>query len=510
MPYRSLSIVKRRTQRDDGKMHAREAPILRSNPVPRNSGDSVVVLSSSLLVDRMLLYTDFLPRLIEDGAEVDVWASSARNPAYGDLWARQQVRTRKLPEVRAFRQLLHNYPRRLNEAMWDHRQREPSRLSMRRHRPVTHKDGRVWLVEKLAHGFARLRVERPLEKVLDKWLLAYERSPEATELLRESRPDVLLTTGPYQFEQPAIAAAALRLGVRTLALIPSWDNISTKRRMIFKYDGYIVWSEKLREELHNRYPHTRQCPVYVVGAPQFDVFFKSRFQISRSEFCASQNLDPNRPIIVYAVGSPNFLSGEPYGALAMARAIEAGELGDVQLLVRPHPLHDHATLRELFRNGGQNIRVQQTADEGTAVSARSQDERQIVEWVNTFRHADVVVNLSSTVSVDAAICDRPVVNLDFDPSPSGSDQALVKEINHEWTHFSPIAESGGVWLVENVAEMVSAVRAYLANPQLHSAQRRWITEYVCGHPDGKCGARLADAVLDFARDNSSRRISLKA
>jgi len=35
--------------------------------------------------------------------------------------------------------------------------------------------------------------------------------------------------------------------------------------------------------------------------------------------------------------------------------------------------------------------------------------------VNTFRHADVVVNFSSTVAIDAAIFDKPVVNLDFDP-----------------------------------------------------------------------------------------------
>ena len=109
-----------------------------------------------------------------------------------------------------------------------------------------------------------------------------------------------------------------------------------------------------------------------------------------------------------------------------------------------------------------------------------------------------MVNLSSTVTVDAAIFDKPVVNLDFDPQPSREDQELIKDINHKWNHFKPIAESGGVWLVNNFDEMAHAVKTYLENPNLHSEKRRWIAEYVCGYLDGKCGERMATAIKEFA------------
>lgn len=455
------------------------------------------MLSSSLLIDRMLLYTGFLDTLARQGTDVEIWASSAQNPKYQQQWADVPAKVRPLPAVKAFRELVHNYPRRLNEAVWDRRQREPSRLSMMHHRPVTRENKLGWLIDKAARVLAHARIERALDDLLNRWLVRYERSGEAADLLRQLSPDVVLVTGPFQFEQPAITAAALRQGIPILALIPSWDNISTKRRMIFQYDGYVVWSDKLRSELLERYPHARTRPVYVVGAPQFDVFYQPRFQQSRNEFCASQGLDPARPIIVYAVGSPNFLSGEPYGAVALARALERGELGNAQMIVRPHPLHDHATLTEVFRNSGRDIHIQQTAVAGTPVSLRSQDEQQILEWVNTFRHAAVVVNLSSTVTVDAAICDRPVVNLDFDPSPGQPDQSLIKEINHHWTHFSPIAESDGLWLVNDTTEMIRAVRSYLENPALHREGRRWIVRYVCQYPDGACGERMATAIEEF-------------
>ena len=82
-----------------------------------------------------------------------------------------------------------------------------------------------------------------------------------------------------------------------------------------------------------------------------------------------------------------------------------------------------------------------------------QGEEGIVEWVHTLRYADVVINLASMISVDAAVCDKPVVNLDFDPQPGAPNQQLVKDINHKWNHFKPVAESGGVWMAVGIFVM---------------------------------------------------------
>jgi hypothetical protein len=218
--------------------------------------------------------------------------------------------------------------------------------------------------------------------------------------------------------------------------------------------------------------------------------------MTRAEFCASQNLDPEIPIIVYAIGSPNFLK-EQYGAEYMAKRIAEGCLGNVQLLVRPHPIHDNAEMREHFDSFGPLVRLQKTRNAGKELNKRTQDEIEIVEWVNTFRHADVVVNLSSTVTIDAARFDCPVVNLDFDPQPGQADQQLIKEVNHEWNHFKPIAESGGVWLANDFQEVETAIVTYLKNPSLHREKRKWIVDYVCGFPDANCGDRMAEAIIDF-------------
>ena len=464
---------------------------------------SVLVLTSSLFTDRMFLYTRFLD-VLSGGAEVKVWATSARGPHLRGVWGAPPALVEEFPAVSPFKEFPYNYLRRLNEFAWDFGQRPPSRLSMMRHLWNGTQKPRVRALKLPARALALVKAERPLEDWLERLLLTYQRSPESVERLRRNPPAVLLTTGPFQFEQPAVAAAAKNLGVPTLALIPSWDNLSTKNRMTFKYDGYLVWSEQAKRELHHFYPYTRRAPVYVVGAAQFDPFFQERFRQSREAFCAEQGLRADLPVILYAISSPNVFR-EHHGALYLARRIARGDLGDVQMIIRPNPIHDYPELNEIAREFSPRVILQRTSESGLALTARSQNERQVTEWVNTFRHADVVVNLSSTVTVDAAIFDRPVVNLDYDPEPGRPRQALVKEVNHLWTHFKPIAESGGVWLAGDPEEMVAAVRTYLAQPALHRERRRWIAEYVCGYLDGRCGERMAEAVLDFVHNYAKGR-----
>ena len=460
-----------------------------------------LLLSTSLLVDRVYLHTGLLSGLVHSG-DVEIWASSYSDPDGRQSWDNIAANVKPFPHVRAFKEIPHNYLRRLNEFVWDYRYLPASRLSMMEHVRNKNYPYSIRVLKGPAKVLAKLRSEQAIERNLEKLLLAYPRSNETEVRFRANRPSVLVLSGPFQFEQPAVHAAARKFGIPTLAYIPSWDNVTTKNRMVFGYDGYIVWNEKVKEELLNFYPDSRRKPIYVVGPPQFDVFYQGRFVESREDFCKKQKLDPALPIIVYAIGSPNFLK-EHHGAVHLARKVSEGSLGDVQLLVRPHPIHDNAEMRELFEIFGPRVQLQDSTNAGKQLTRRTQDVAQITEWVNTFRHAAVVVNLSSTVTVDASIFDKPVVNLDFDPQPGQSDQQLIKEVNHSWPHFKPIAESGGVWLVNNFDELEHAVKTYLEKPELHREERKWVVEHVCGFTDGNCGERMSKAIQDFVEGSYS-------
>ncbi len=445
----------------------------------------------------MFLYSACLERLTEQ-ADVEVWATSAANPDQAEVWRHCPAQVVRFPTIGSFREFPHNFLRRVNERAWDYRLQLPSRLSMNRHE----RDPDSSLFNRCARAVGSivgaLGLHRAFERRLEKILARHSRSAEAEARFTSRRPDAVVTTGPFWFDEPAVTAHAMRKGIPVLAMIPSWDNVTTKNRLIFQPDGFVVWSEQTRHELLAVYPDSFDKPVFVTGAAQFDVFRQSRFEESREVFCRRHGLRPELPVVVYALGSPHFIRGEHFGALNLAQRIHRGDLGDIQMLVRPHPNKDNAELIAQFAQFSPAVVVQQVARPGTKLNERSQREAEILDWTSTFRNADVVVNLSSTVTVDAALFDKPVVNLNYDPSPMKTQEDLIKDVNSIWSHWRPIAESGGVTLVNSDEELVTAVKEHLKRPELHREQRRWIADHVCGYTDGRCGERLAQALLDFA------------
>jgi CDP-glycerol glycerophosphotransferase (TagB/SpsB family) len=299
---------------------------------------------------------------------------------------------------------------------------------------------------------------------------------------------------PFYNPQMGVVAIAKRLGIPVLAFITSFDNVTTKNRLLFDYDAYFVWSEQMKSELMHFYPRSRKRPIHVVGAPQFDVFRQMEFHQSRQEFCQGQGLSHARPIVVYGLGSPNLIR-EEHGVISFLEELRGrAKRPDIQLVLRLHPgfVNKGYRLLEAIHKKHPDVVIQGRDHVWKRIAYQGRDA--IFEWVNTMRHADVLVNLSSTLSVDAAIFDRPVVNLNFDPEPGQPNQKLVKEINSKWHHFKPIAESGALWMVDTMDEAVSATLTYLEKPELHREKRRWLVEFVCHKVDGQCGARLAEAL----------------
>jgi len=451
----------------------------------------ILLLSSHPLVDRILRHTSVLPALASE-AEPIVWATSQQSAA---KW--RGARVEPFPQVNHLPEIPHNWVRRVNEYAWDYKLRDPSRLSMHRHAEKRGLSGRRTAFKWIGGALARAGLAKLLEHTVESGLIAYDRSPQATARLDQLRPSLVVSTGTFRFEEPAIVAAAKRLNIPVFGFITSWDNTSTKSRMVFRYNGFLVWSESMKEDLVRAYPYASHVPVHVIGAPHFDIFADSRFRQSRAEFCASNGIRGDLPYILYTLGVANGVE-EHHEALEIARRVDRGDLGDVQLLVRPHPFQNRQQLQSCFSGFSERVRLQNTADPGMPRHLRQQDERQMISWVNSFRHAAVVVHLSSTTAIDAAIFDRPVVGLDYDPAPGALNQELVREVNHVWTHYKPVAESGGMWLVNNTAEMLDAIQAYLRDPGLHRAERRQMAEHVCGFVDGACGDRMAAAILSFA------------
>ena len=80
--------------------------------------------------------------------------------------------------------------------------------------------------------------------------------------------------------------------------------------------------------------------------------------------------------------------------------------------------------------------------------------------------------------------DRPQVGPAYDDTPNGYSDQTSKELYLQ-EHYLPIANSGGVAIVQSREELVKAVREGLEHPEKLAEGRRRLIREICTFDDGK-------------------------
>ena len=97
------------------------------------------------------------------------------------------------------------------------------------------------------------------------WILRYNRWQQFTfrqhpitkkykQLLQDLQLDSLFFTHQRPPYIAPLVYAAEQLQLKTTAFIFSWDNLASKGRMAANFDGYLVWSELMKQELLTSLP----------------------------------------------------------------------------------------------------------------------------------------------------------------------------------------------------------------------------------------------------------------
>ena len=457
----------------------------------------LLILSASLLIERILLFTNFTDELEKD-FEITIWATSYKDEGLRELWDRKFKNVQQFPEFKPLKYFPHSILRRINERAWDLRYKPACRISFYEIRRKYQIPAHLKLLYNFFGGIiSGLHMEEKFENWLNnKLFLTYKRSAETEDRLKTYTPDLVFSMGYYWTEDQAINPYFINKKIPVIAYTTSWDNVFTNSRFLFNYDAYIVWNDQMKKHVDWFFPQSRNVKVYAPGAPQFDILYREDFRTTREQFCEENGLDPRLPIVMYATGSPNMWD-ESETIMYLAKKVSEGYFGEVNYLVRPHPMFDAKNLLKRFEKYPGRLVIQKTSDPSGFGKNRNLNEEATRNWANTFYQVDVVVNMSSTSAIDAALLDKPVVNIDFDSSEGGKDERYIKDINHVWEHFKPVAESGGLWLVKDFDELALAVKSYLKDPSLHREKRRAMAEFIANNMDGKSGERLAATVKEI-------------
>lgn len=450
-------------------------------------------------------------RLLHDRADVTLFTPLASDAEFVSEFARPRTTIALYPSripipYRGFRLLLDHA-----EGYWFTRTHHVRTLeiledALRHEHPWLHR-GRLMVGSVFGRSWRRVSALREIQRL-------FLPTRDALDALRNAHVGVLLLTHPLAIQEFPLAFAARSLGIRTVGLVHSWDNLTAKsgirtvtsnsagRMLPIAFDHMIVWNDIMRRELETLYSYSSN-QISIIGVPQFDMY--NGFQPEdRRTFCEARGLDPSVPIVTYAAGSRALLRDQEGVLRDILMARRDGAFGPhVQILVRGHPGSGLDAFRRTAANE-QGVAFDAPSAAFTAVVAKSgwssdtQDARQLA---NVLAHSAVCVNVASTLALDCAMLDRPIVCVAYDGRETRPYHQSVRK-HYDFTHYLPVVESGGARIAYSANELLTSIRDYLEDPKRDAHGRRNIVRSLCAYDDGNSGYRLARELLSMLKGST--------
>lgn len=324
------------------------------------------------------------------------------------------------------------------------------------------------------------------------------------DIFEKYQPDLVIASTPGWRIDRYLLREASRRGIETLAVIVGWDNPSSYAIPGAPVDWATCWSQEQKDELvfGSDWPRDR---VNIGGIPSYDGYYRKSWQLPRDEYFRMHGLDPARKLISYACSfvhfAPNYPNVEALAKLVSSDALSAPS----QLLVRLHPSHFQDKPR-IFAEEREKIHaleklyphvhiVRPVALGGSLGYYGGED---MDEKSSMMAHSDVFVTVYSTMVVETAVHDVPIVAAVLDTpggwNVPGKFSLSLKEIGN-WPTHKRFRDARAGRVAASEGELGMVLNAYLQNPTLDSAERKAFVQKEITYTDGSAGVRTAEFIL---------------
>lgn len=323
---------------------------------------------------------------------------------------------------------------------------------------------------------------------------------EVVSMLNKHKPDLVLLPDIVFPIDRIFMRAAKKKKFPVIGLVRSWDNLTSKGVVQILPDKMVVLNSIMVKEAM-KYVGMPENKILVSGSPQYDIYFNKKYpKISKKEFFAHLGIPDNKRVILCAPFFNDYTKSAVKVINTLTCAISDGRLpNDIHLLVRFRP--NSAEIPEGKLNPSNYLTITRPCklyfdNMGGLVTQDYEFTEADVELLfNSLYFSDVTINTISTLSIDAAALDKPVINIRFDAESSCPKKHSVEQmVGHD--HYEVIERSGGVALASSMSQLLEQINAYLKNPLLHREGRKTMRDEQIELMDGQSGKRVANFIIE--------------
>ena len=306
------------------------------------------------------------------------------------------------------------------------------------------------------------------------------------EVLEREKPDMVFCTNQRPVNAIAPLTAAQDLGIPTSTFIFSWDNLP-KATMVVETDHYFVWSNYMKRELLNYYPHIKKEQVFITGSPQFEPHYNLTLRQSREAFFNEHGLELSREYICFSGDDVTTSPDDPQYLNDIAVAITKLNSKEHKLgiIFRRCPVDFSDRYDEVLKKHGKLIvpivpKWEKAGEEWNSILPPKKD---LELQVNTILHSEAVVNVGSSMVFDFATFGKPCLYLNY---------KVTNKINADWNpekvynfvHFRSMPTGEEVYWLNSKDGVEAKLEKALKNPK-EKAQKalKWFNKINTGPAD---------------------------
>jgi len=307
--------------------------------------------------------------------------------------------------------------------------------------------------------------------------------------------------GNYGFGHAGnFAREAQQLGLPVFSTITNYDNIVNMGFRGFTPTCLSVWSKQMADEVI-RLHDLPANKIEITGPLQYDKLTQ-KLPLSRDEFLESIGLDPKKKTVFLAGGINITRYFEIYKMFILQEHSVFGET--VNLVIRPYP-HTKIlgspgwqVLEGLFKKEDVYLSnpgsINASGDTNAELRLDLGIDDSVDEITYLLRYSDVMINYFSTIALEAAICDLPVIHVGYDLYTYGHRFNLTTSFQQRQTHNKRKLRIAASRVAKTENELIRYVTMYLENHALDSEARKEYAVSECGELDGKSGIRLIEMI----------------
>ena len=328
---------------------------------------------------------------------------------------------------------------------------------------------------------------------------------EFDKLFADLKPDLVFNASHIHGPQADLPLrVAHGMGIPTSTFIFSWDNLTSRSRVLVPYNDFMVWTEGIKRQFLDFYPEIDPDRVTITGTPQFDYHFDPRFQWSRETLCQRVGLDPARPFILFSTGRDVDFPEEHKIVQEVIHFLKTMPLEvRPQLLVRTYIKGTSPAmlaLAETMKNDPDVVFPTILWDKQWIMPLHED----LFVYTNLLRHTALGINAASTVSLELMIFNKPVINLGFEPPGSNLPHWSRFARHIDYDHYRPVAASGGVMVARSLDALQAMILRGLSQPDAdQEAQCRFIRGMFGYTLDGQSGRRVAETLIHLAQNGKA-------